>query len=56
MDIGIDATRAEEIGRMALADPSTPSNAKAITAVDLENLFRTAVSGDRTLLLTAPGD
>lgn len=56
MEIGIDDARAEDIGRMALADPSTPSNAKPITAVDLENLFRAAVSGDTSLLVNAAGD
>ncbi len=56
MEIGIDTTRAEEIGHMALADPSTPSNAKPITAGELENLFRAAVSGDMTLLFAGPRD
>jgi alcohol dehydrogenase class IV len=45
-EIGIDGDRAEEIGRLALADPSTATNARPVTAIDLENLFRAALSGD----------
>ena len=38
-------TRAEEIGRMAEADPSTGSNAMPVNAKDHETLFRNAVHG-----------
>lgn len=43
---GIDDSRAEEIGRVAFKDPSTPSNAKPVTAGDLQALFVAAVHGD----------
>jgi alcohol dehydrogenase class IV len=45
-EIGIDVDRAEEIGRLALADPCTGTNARPVTATDLEMLFRAAHSGD----------
>lgn len=45
-EINIDIERAEEIGHMALRDPSTPTNAKPVTAADLQRLFEAAVSGD----------
>ena len=49
-DIDIDDSRAAEIGQLAFADPSTPTNAMPVTAADLEQLFRAAVSGDLSLL------
>ncbi len=45
-DIGVDDARAEEIGRLAFDDPSTPSNARPVDAQDLERLFLAAQSGD----------
>ncbi len=45
-EIGIDLEKAGEIGEMAYNDPSTPTNAKPISAKELENLFRAAVSGE----------
>ncbi|PID63758.1 MAG: alcohol dehydrogenase [Gammaproteobacteria bacterium] len=45
-DIGIDTEQAEVIGEMALVDPSTPTNAKPVTAKDLQLLFECAVNGD----------
>lgn len=44
--IGIEADRAEEIGRLAENDPSTPTNALPVTAADLSGIFRKAVAGD----------
>ncbi len=44
-EIGIDDRRAAEIGRMALADACTPTNAKPVDARDLERLFRAAQRG-----------
>ena len=44
-EIGIEADNAKEIGEMAFKDPSTPSNARPISALDLEQLFKVAVSG-----------
>jgi alcohol dehydrogenase class IV len=44
-DIGIGDNRAEEIGRMAEADPSTGSNAKPIDAEGLRAVFVDAVNG-----------
>lgn len=49
-DIGITEDRAPEIGELALKDPSTPSNAKPVSAKDLEQLFRAAVTGDFNLV------
>lgn len=49
-EIDITEEQAKEIGKMAFDDPSTPSNAKPVTAEDLENLFRAAVSGDFSLV------
>ncbi len=49
-DIGITEDRAAEIGDMAFKDPSTPSNAKPVSAMDLEQLFRAAVRGDFNLV------
>jgi alcohol dehydrogenase class IV len=45
-EIGITDQKAELIGKMALEDPSTATNAKVVNAQDLENLFRASVSGD----------
>lgn len=45
MEIGINEDNAREIGEMAFKDPSTPSNARAVTTGDLEQLFRAAVTG-----------
>jgi len=45
-EIGIEADKATEIGEMAFRDPSTPSNARPVNALDLERLFRAAVTGD----------
>ncbi|HUH48119.1 MAG TPA: iron-containing alcohol dehydrogenase [Arenibacter sp.] len=44
-EIGINGDNAKEIGEMALKDPSTPSNARPVTALDLELLFIAAVNG-----------
>jgi alcohol dehydrogenase class IV len=49
-EIEIPIDRAQEIGERAFRDPSTPSNAKPVTAKDLEQLFRAAVSGDFNLV------
>ena len=49
-EIDISVDRAKEIGEMAYKDPSTPSNAKPVTAKDLEQLFRAAVTGDFSLV------
>ena len=48
--LGIDESRASEVGRLAELDPCTPSNAKPIDAAGLETLFRAAVRGDLTML------
>jgi len=45
-EIDINMERANEIGELAFNDPSTPTNAKPISSKDLENLFRSAVTGD----------
>ncbi len=42
----LDTSEAAEIGAAAFADPSTPSNAGPITAVELDALFRDAVHGE----------
>ncbi len=52
--VGIDDSRAGDIGRMALADPSTPTNARVVSAGDLEKLFRAAVHGDMDSLDDTP--
>lgn len=44
-EIGINGDNAKEIGEMAFRDPSTPSNARPVNAVDLEQLFTAAVTG-----------
>jgi alcohol dehydrogenase class IV len=43
--IGIDATDADEIGRMALDDPSAATNPVAFDAAQYADLFRAAVAG-----------
>ncbi len=45
-EIGITDAGAKKIGKMAFKDPSTPSNAKPLSADELEKLFRAAVKGD----------
>ena len=45
-EIELDTSRAVEIGEKAFADPSTGSNAKPVTALDLQRLFEACVSGD----------
>lgn len=47
--VGIDDQRAQEIGELAFADPSTPGNAKPVDAQDLQRLFLAAQSGDTAL-------
>lgn len=49
-DIDITTERAVEIGEMAFKDPSTPSNAKPVTASDLQALFEAAVTGEMAQL------
>ncbi len=44
-EVDISDQRAGEIGRLAFADPSTPSNAKPVDAKELEQLFIAAVHG-----------
>lgn len=45
-ELDIDDKDATEIGRRALADPSTPTNAGPVTADDLKELFLDAVAGN----------
>ena len=45
-DIGIDETRAKEIGEKAYADPSTVSNPKALSPGTCEQVFIRAVRGE----------
>ena len=44
--VNIDTTHAKDIGQKAYKDPSTASNAKPITAQDLQILFEASVSGN----------
>lgn len=44
-DIGVDDSRAAEIGAMAEKDPSAGGNPCAVTAKNLEAIFRAAVAG-----------
>jgi len=44
-DIGIDASRADEIGRMAKLDPSDGGNPVELTPDDYSAIFRAAVEG-----------
>ncbi len=43
--IGVDATRADEIARQALADPSGATNPRPLTGDDLARLFQDACAG-----------
>ena len=45
-EIGVSAERAEEIGRLALQDPTAETNAMPLTAADLQQLFIAAHAGD----------
>ncbi len=45
-EIGVDAARAVEIGRMAERDPSAGGNPCPVDAAALERVFRRAVAGD----------
>ncbi|GAB5450826.1 MAG: iron-containing alcohol dehydrogenase [Halioglobus sp.] len=44
-EIGVSAARAEEVGRLALQDPTAATNAMPLTAVDLQQLFIAAHAG-----------
>jgi alcohol dehydrogenase class IV len=44
-DVGVDDSRAAEIGAMAEKDPSAGGNPCPVTAKDLEAIFRAAVAG-----------
>jgi alcohol dehydrogenase class IV len=44
--LGIDASRAAEIGTMAAADPSASGNPCAVEPGDLERIFRAAIEGN----------
>ena len=48
--LGIDDSRAVEIGQLAEMDPCTATNAMPVDALGLERLFRAAVSGDLAVL------
>ena len=45
-EVGIDASRAAEVGRFAQKDPSTGGNPRQTTADDMARIFRAAVAGD----------
>ncbi|MFC4351911.1 iron-containing alcohol dehydrogenase [Fodinicurvata halophila] len=45
-EIGVDADRSAEIGRMAIADPSAGGNPQNLTAETLERIFLSAQSGE----------
>ncbi len=45
-EIGVSAERAEEVGRLALQDPTAETNAMPLTATDLQQLFIAAHAGD----------
>ncbi|MEQ6120291.1 iron-containing alcohol dehydrogenase [Reichenbachiella sp. MALMAid0571] len=45
-EVNIDGKMAVEIGKKAFLDPSTPTNAKPVTAQDLQYLFTAALVGD----------
>ncbi|MGY0398470.1 MAG: iron-containing alcohol dehydrogenase [Ostreibacterium sp.] len=49
-DLGIDHSRAKSIGELAYHDPSTVTNAKPVSAIDLQQLFEAAVNGDLSQL------
>ncbi len=44
--IGVDDQYAKQIASQALADPSTPTNPRPLTADDLESIFREALTGE----------
>lgn len=44
-ELGVDADRAEEVGRLAELDPPAASNPVPVQAADLAELFRRAVDG-----------
>jgi alcohol dehydrogenase class IV len=52
--LGIGVEDAAEIGRRALEDPSTATNAAPLDAADLEALFLAAATGDMGLLSSPP--
>ena len=43
--LGVNEEHAVAFAKMAEADPSTPSNPRPVTAVELEQLYRNAISG-----------
>lgn len=45
-EVGIDSTRATEIGQYAQNDPSTGSNPRQTAPADMESIFRAAVAGE----------
>ncbi|MCF6359900.1 MAG: iron-containing alcohol dehydrogenase [Cyclobacteriaceae bacterium] len=45
-EIGITKEDAQKLGEMAFNDPSTPTNAKPVSAQELQNLFIASVEGD----------
>ncbi|MEM1112135.1 MAG: iron-containing alcohol dehydrogenase [Pseudomonadota bacterium] len=49
-ELGVDDSRAEEIGGMALQDPSAGGNAQVLTAQQYTALFRASVAGDVSFL------
>ena len=49
-ELEVDASRAGEIGALALQDPSAAGNARALSAGQYSALFKAAVSGDYTAL------
>jgi alcohol dehydrogenase class IV len=44
--LGVDLERADAIGELSLADPSTASNPRTVTAAELAQCLRDAVNGD----------
>lgn len=50
LEIGIPNKKSKEIGELAFNDPSTPTNAKSISARDLEKLFIAALTGNFNLV------
>lgn len=44
-DLGVDANRADEIGRLGEIDPPAASNPVPVSADDLATVFRNAVEG-----------
>ncbi len=43
--LGVNEEHAVAFAKMAEAEPSTPSNPRPVTAVELEQLYRNAISG-----------